>query len=152
MNTRVLLSLLFTCLLLHACTSTNQTSVDNPPVLIQHANQVLSFELKDILMENENVQLKGSKFNKKDSVVSQLDVVIKNVERVPLKEELPNLGKKIGIIVKTVLLDTNQYQQYKISFSAKEGVENPAEIVVLARDISSIPLNSSYFKEGALKR
>ncbi|WP_199138706.1 hypothetical protein [Pedobacter sp. ASV12] len=149
---RSILYSLLSAILLQSCISKNETPVDNPPVLIQHANQVLTFELKDILMENENVQLKGSKFNNKDSMVSQLDVVIKNAERIPLEQELPNLGKKIGIIVKTVLLDTNQYQQYKISFRAKDDLENPAEIVVLARDITSIPLNSSYFKPGALKR
>lgn len=149
---RSILYSLLSAILLQSCISKNETPVDNPPVLIQHANQVLTFELKDILMENENVQLKGSKFNNKDSMVSQLDVVIKNAERIPLEQELPNLGKKIGIIVKTVLLDTNQYQQYKISFRAKDNLENSAEIVVLARDITSVPLKSSYFKPGALKR
>lgn len=144
-------------LLLASCTFETRLEVRNPPVFIKYADKVFRGELGHTVLPEEKIEFLGHNIAIGDSVVSELEINITEVAKVPFDNELPNLGKIIGIAAKTVLVDTNQYQRYKINFigngTQPNGMEkNEASVVIYAKNIESTPLNSSRFKPGLLKR
>ena len=153
---RIIVTLILV-LFISACHLNNEKSKDNPPVFINYASQVLRTELKNTILLEEKIEFRGHNITNSDSTLTELEISIKDVAKVPFTDELPNLGQKIGVATKTVLADTNQYQRYKIIFIGKkqqdQSIRNTqSQIIVYPRDLTSIPLNSIQFKDGMLKR
>jgi hypothetical protein len=153
---RIIISLVITAVL-SSCSLAGDKTASYPPVFIGYANEIFKSETVGAVTEGEEVSYVGRKITRGDSTVLELEIAIKNAEKVPYQEELPELAKKIGTAVKTILADTNQYQQYKISYFRKNSKLESAgadatNIIILAKDVTSIPLNSSMFKPGLLKR
>lgn len=153
---RIIISLMIT-FLLSSCLFSGEKTTSYPPVFIGYANQVFESETVGAVKDGEEISYVGRKITRGDSTVSELEIAIKNAEKVPYEDELPELANKIGTAVKTILTDTNQYQQYKISYFRKKSEletagADDATIIIHAKDVTSIPLNSSRFKPGLLKR
>ena len=112
---------------LPSCTFNTKTI--NNPVLNKHGKKIIYYELKDLILPDEQLNFTGYSVTSGNKTTSELEIRITNAERLPQnKDELRSISIKISQAFKLALKDKKQYQTYKVKFVTRKDQGRTATI------------------------